>query len=358
MERPAERETCSSLSVGTFEGLQEVACRRRIGGQVDCMSQDINELETCRIRFEKNFPFEIQVKHKRADIKNLWSEWSKSVKIPAEIVVGPELNYTVGNPSQSGHRKLDLHWKEAEREKGDVEYTISVKMVACPCEENIWELRGTSLSVNISETSYNVSIFARNRAGSSPMNFYIIESHQETGPPFRDISLSGTDTVQVLWWEPKKKSSSYCVEWHPVSEENIQHLCSIKKFEVKNFTHKGRVDPTTCYRIAVYQYHTPPSTWNMNEEGKKIWKTLGSTYYYKPSQNDVPRNVSVTGIREHSAIVIWDNVLIGECHGVLQKYNITIYPSQSKDSSKGSQFAIVRLHTYTDKSSPYILNKN
>ncbi|XP_078527292.1 interleukin-12 receptor subunit beta-1 isoform X2 [Lissotriton helveticus] len=303
--------------------------------EIDCMSQDINEWkesEFCQIQFQKNFPFEIQVCHKRADVKNLWSEWSSSVKVPAEIVDGPELNYTVGNLSRSGHRKLDLNWKEAKREEGDVKYNIYIKMVACPCEESVPPISGTSLSVNISETSYNVSIFATNSAGSSPTNFYIIESHPEAGLDFRDISLSGTDSVQV-WWAPTKRSSSYCVEWHPVSEQNIQSLCRIEAFEIKNFTYKGRVDPMTCYRIAVYRYRVAPRTWNIREEDK-IWKTLGSTYYYKPSNKDLPRNVSVLDIREHSAVVTWDPFLTGECHGVLQKYNITIYPSHSKDSSK------------------------
>ncbi|XP_069505347.1 interleukin-12 receptor subunit beta-1 [Ambystoma mexicanum] len=310
--------------------------------EVPCKFTDedpLQEFESCTLHFEKNFPFEVQARLKLQDKESLWSEWSTSVNVPAEIVRSPELNITVGNPGRSGHRKLDLQWKEPQREESNVMYTILAQMVPCPCKEVPQQIRGTRLSMNISEGDYNISIYASNAAGSGPVQSYIVEPNHQIGVPFLNVSLSGTNAVQVWWVVRRKRSSRYCIEWRPVSEDRSPGDCRLESLEAGTYSHKGPVQPKTCYRIAIYGFVKTPESWNTNGEGN-IWRTLGSMYYYKPSNEDIPQDVAVTDIDVHSATIRWGEFLFNECRGVLHEYIVTIYLTQWNDTSKAQEATI------------------
>uniref|UniRef100_A0A8C5LXF2 Fibronectin type-III domain-containing protein n=1 Tax=Leptobrachium leishanense TaxID=445787 RepID=A0A8C5LXF2_9ANUR len=275
--------------------------------------------EFCLVALEKDIAHQIQIRHKYT--KGLWSDWSYPIFLPAAIGQSPKANITVYKSSK-GRRKLVLQWQRASEEHGNVTYNVNLVFLPCHGEpkshQNITE---DWFSTSISGGAYNLTVWAFNSAEyATPWSSVIEEDY--TGESFESVNLLGNNTLKVEWSQQTSKAR-YCIEWKPTSTNDISSKYYIVTNEGKNATIiTADFHPMQCYCITAYQI-----------SGKQ--RTVGKTYYLKPSLNIGPGNLTVVNLTADSVYLKWEGFDLGKCEGLLKFWVVTM---TNHDSNTTKEF--------------------
>ncbi|XP_020864696.1 interleukin-12 receptor subunit beta-1 isoform X2 [Phascolarctos cinereus] len=240
--------------------------------QGDCGAQLNSDFETCSLQLEAPVAYEIQLRrHKRASPTGQWSDWSKSICIPAEILKIPEVNYTVGKLDNDGKRDLILDWEPRQvklppncLEK--VNFSLVLRVLSCPCKQKFEKKVKLEKVIRVSGAEYDV----------------IIQTQGTIGPQLNRTFRIPADLNSVTYsWD--------------------------KAF--------GIMDPGKCYRINIYASDKP--------QNPHSWVTVFSVHHFSgdvlkagPSYFTVKRTIA------HEVTLEWNPSPLSKCPGVLKKYVI------------------------------------
>ncbi|XP_027709098.1 interleukin-12 receptor subunit beta-1 isoform X1 [Vombatus ursinus] len=299
--------------------------------QGDCGAQMNSDFETCSLHLEAPVAYEIQLRrHKRASPTGQWSDWSKSICIPAEI---PEVNYTVGKLDNDGKRDLILDWEQPRPVKlppncvEKVNFSLVLRMLSCPCKQKFEKKVKLEKVIRVSGAEYEVIIQTQGTIGPQLNRTFRIPADVNSGfiqdAKFLNISTS-EDNVTMQWLSLQRKVKRYCIEWYPYLTNWTNITCSLKSVGKEKNNRKvtyswdkafGIMDPGKCYRINIYASDKP--------QNPHSWVTVFSVHHFSgdvlkagPSYFTVRRTIA------HEVTLEWNPSPLSKCPGVLEKYVI------------------------------------
>ncbi|KAM8986598.1 interleukin-12 receptor subunit beta-1 [Ara ararauna] len=258
--------------------------------------------------------FEVQLRHKLPLWSSYWSDWSSSIFVPAEILVGPVLSYQLGKLGRDGQRVLRLSWQRAPEEQGDVTYTLHAHMLACRCarlsEEDAVVLGRdvTSHNLTLSGAEYEIQLTAANAAGPGPAQQLCVPAEQRPDLGFKDVNVTaGTMTAR---WEAPSPGSLYCFEQQPLPGVPKQGVCVKRDFPAKSIhVERGALEVQACHRLAVHGWGPA-----------RGWATFALQHHYA-SNTSLAVPIRINASAEDAAITLWWSPSPrATCPGVLAKY--------------------------------------
>lgn len=127
----------------------------------------------CQVDLLKNSSHQVQIRHKPTLISSpLWSDWSPVVTVPAELKEKPDV--TVRTRLVNGTRKVMLTWKLMPQAAAVTGVTYNLNnpqsTLGCPCHKKRKRhtIKTNKYTTYVSCSAVNISVVAKNAAGSSP----------------------------------------------------------------------------------------------------------------------------------------------------------------------------------------------
>ncbi|NXC46217.1 I12R1 protein, partial [Penelope pileata] len=257
--------------------------------------------------------FEVQVRHKSQHWSSHWSEWSKSIFVPEEILESPVLSFTLGKLGKNGQRLLQLGWQRAREEQGDVTYTLRARMPACACAEEDKTVLGpevTAHNLTLCGAAYEILLTAANAAGTGPARRLQVPAEQHTELRFQDVSSAG-GTVTARWEAPSH-GIMYCFEAQPVSGAPQHGVCIQEDFPAHS-THAqrgtGLLEVPACYRLAVH-----------GQGVEQDWATFALQHHFA-GNTSLAASVHINASAE-AAVLHWQPSPRAACPGALAGYRL------------------------------------
>ncbi|NXN96117.1 I12R1 protein, partial [Rhinopomastus cyanomelas] len=298
---------------------REVRARRtgdRGWAQVTCeVVTGEDDSVTCALR--GNGPFEVQLRHKLPHWSSYWSDWSGSIFIPEEILESPVLSYQLGQLGRDGQRVLRLGWQRAPELQGDVNYTLSARMLGCPCEgldegDSVVLGQGvTEHNLTLSGAEYEILLTAANAAGPGPPAQLRVPAEQHPDLDFKDISVAGG--ILTAQWQALTHGSDYCFEQ---LGDPSQGVCRQRDFLAGSIhveKGKGAPQPTAspaCRRLAVHGW-----------DAERGWATFATRHHYIGNASlAVPVRINATAANATAVTLQWTPSPRAACPGALLKY--------------------------------------
>ncbi|CAI5799195.1 interleukin-12 receptor subunit beta-1 [Podarcis lilfordi] len=289
----------------------------------NCKTQERHKAkETIAVRcpVEGNAPYEVQVRYRISGPYSDWSDWSRSVFVPSELLKSPELSCSTEPLGENGRRKVTLKWEKPSREQGEVKYNLTFALLPCLClyeSVNISEaINVTSFQTFLSGAEYNISLQANNGASQSPASFCRLPAEQDAvGPTFQEVIQSGKN-FSVTWGS---KHEVICFEKDPgrsCEDDDIQEVNEISwgswMDEQRRGERLGVLESDVCTRLAVHGW----------DPDKDAWSTLGLVrLFHRSEPSEDPLRLDVAMPTPTSADIRWHPpALLASCPGAFQKY--------------------------------------
>ncbi|CAN2390009.1 hypothetical protein PRIEUP_LOCUS45, partial [Pristimantis euphronides] len=260
--------------------------------------------ELCRFDLDDHGGRYIQIRQSFEE--GVWSEWSHSIFVPAEIG-HVQIAINTGRLKLTGLRTISLLWKLSTDEGSRMNYHVNVTFLPCSGVTTSHQPKWDSFHTNISGARYNVTVTASNQAQTaSPWSTVIEEDWAAI--PFQNLTLSGNN-LTMAWKGKKTEKLSYCIAWEASERKGVidsnllENLNNYATIPTDNFV------PMKCYKIYIHKM-------------SKNLITVGTTYYLKPSLRIGPRNLTVMNVTVNSILLKWDALDLYECQGILQNWVI------------------------------------
>ncbi|XP_075138366.1 interleukin-12 receptor subunit beta-1 [Leptodactylus fuscus] len=262
--------------------------------------------ENCKFAVNGNNSYYIQIRQKYEE--GVWSEWSDSIFVPAEIRPIKIEKINTSRLNLAGSRTTSLFWKhKTEEEEGDVTYQINVTFLHCSHVSTSHSTKDNWFHTNLSGAAYNVTVTASNEAQTATLWSTVIDEDGEA-IPFQNVTLSGNN-LTMKWKGKIARKSLYCMTWQ-TSEKKEVFSNLIEKLNNNIATiSTDHFLQMKCYKIDIYKMGTNQIT-------------VGTTYYFKPSLTVGPRNLTVLNVTINSLLLKWDAFTLHECQRILQNWVI------------------------------------
>ncbi|XP_043835210.1 interleukin-12 receptor subunit beta-1 [Dromiciops gliroides] len=334
--------------------------------QGDCGAQTMmkSDFETCSIQLEAATAYEIQLRrHKRATPTGQWSDWSKSICIPAEILSIPEVNYTVGKLDNNGKRELILDWEPRQARlppncREQVNFSLVLRMLSCRCKRKSEKKVKLEKVIQISGAEYEAIIRTQGTIGPPLNRTFHIPADLDSGfiqdAEFLNISTS-EDSMTIQWFSLERKVRRYCLEWHPHPANGTKVECDLMDFLRENNNRKvtysrdkadGIMDLGKCYQINIYASDKP--------QNPHSWVTVFSVHHFSGNVLKAgPSYFTVKRIIAHKVTLEWNPSPLSKCPGVLKKYVIYCWDETNNKTifhyvnASASGYTIGNLSEYT-----------
>ncbi|XP_035203909.1 interleukin-12 receptor subunit beta-1 isoform X2 [Oxyura jamaicensis] len=259
-----------------------------------------------------NAAFEVQLRQKTQHWSSYWSDWSKSIFVPEEILESPELSFQLGNLGKNGQRLLQLSWQRAREEQGNVTYTLSAHMPACRCptlpevDEVVLGPEVTVHNLTLCGAEYEILLTATNAAGTSPTRQLHVPAEQHAELSFKDVSSAG-EAVMVRWEAPSH-GFVYCFEQQPLPGAPQQGLCVQQEFPAKSsHLERGSLEAPACYRLAVH-----------GRSAGQDWATFALQHHFT-GNTSLAASIHINASAE-AAVLRWEPSPRAACPGALARY--------------------------------------
>uniref|UniRef100_A0A8B9EEV3 Interleukin 12 receptor subunit beta 1 n=1 Tax=Anser cygnoides TaxID=8845 RepID=A0A8B9EEV3_ANSCY len=256
--------------------------------------------------------FEVQLRQKTQHWSSYWSDWSKSIFVPEEILESPELSFRLGNLGKNGQRLLQLSWQRAREEQGNVTYTLSTRMPACRCaalpeaDEVVLGPEVTAHNLTLCGAEYEILLTATNAAGTSPTQQLHVPAEQHAELSFKDVSSAG-EAVTVRWEAPSR-GFAYCFEQQLLPGAPQQGVCVQQEFPAKSsHLERGSLEVPACYRLAVH---------GRSEE--QHWATFALQHHFTGNAS-LASSIHINASAE-AAVLRWEPSPRATCPGALARY--------------------------------------
>ncbi|XP_075208549.1 interleukin-12 receptor subunit beta-1 [Anomaloglossus baeobatrachus] len=261
--------------------------------------------EYCSYVLDGQQGHDIQIRQKYEE--GVWSEWSDSIFVPAEIGPIQKEKIIIGALNLAGMRHVSLLWKNSTKEEGDMNYHVNVTFLDC-VGVTTNHLTNTSLfSTSISGAAYNVTVIAANQAQTTAPWSTIIEEDM-TAIPFQNVTLSGNN-LTMKWKRKKAGRSSFCIAWKTSEMKGVNLSNPVENLSNEATILTDNFLPMKCYKIYIHRM-------------SKSHATVGTTHYFKPLPSIGPGNLTVINITFNSVHLKWDAFDLHECQEILQNWII------------------------------------
>ncbi|XP_042273843.1 interleukin-12 receptor subunit beta-2 [Thunnus maccoyii] len=291
------------------------------------MTTTISQTSMCQVivaNLLNHKAYQVQIRHQptlaRA-LNPLWSDWSQVVIVPGELEHKPEVTMT--KTLVNNGRRVTLTWKPVQHAAAvrGVTYSLNDTQSShgCPCRpvKNRDPISTTSYTTYVSYSAVNISVIARNAAGSSPPA--IIQVPAESAA---DLKTCDKTLLNV------KINKTTCLEWYEFQDgdprpENILTLSGRKKKKEKMQIRKNIKD----YVRYLYFEHRCI-------RGKP--RTVKMCLFYQ--KEGVPRREpqDLTAFSEtHSSVnLLWKAIPFVDQQGFLTHYRLCSVKIGSQDKQK------------------------
>ncbi|XP_067872048.1 interleukin-12 receptor subunit beta-1 isoform X2 [Heterodontus francisci] len=296
--------------------------------QTICISNELEAQETCKIHLESSSAYKLQIRRILHGNGIMWSEWSKTIFIPAEITQSLDLRWAFlhGLSEQCpGERYVQLQWQPPTDPNIRVtSYSLTFQPALNKTSFTQKPQNKSSYRTAISLAPYNISIVALNRVGASKTETIYIPPAPPKETPDLNITVLNNHTLKASWIHHRVQF--YCIILELVSVAILSNTCqSRKELKIKNKTgmvHKvfERLEPLKLYRITVHTNSSKAINGCRSETGYTIGSGTACTQEQPPTCG--PDKVKVTNIRKTSVLLEWKAMSLGPCQGSLQKYLI------------------------------------
>ncbi|XP_068518008.1 interleukin-12 receptor subunit beta-1 isoform X2 [Anas acuta] len=283
-----------------------------------------------------NAAFEVQLRQKTQHWSSYWSDWSKSIFVPEEILESPELSFQLGNLGKNGQRLLQLSWQRARKEQGNVTYTLSTHMPACRCaalpeaDEVVLGPEVRAHNLTLCGAEYEILLTATNAAGTSPTRQLHVPPEQHAELSFKDISSAG-EAVTVRWEAPSR-GFAYCFEQQPLPGAPRQGVCVQQEFPAKSsHLENGSLEAPACYRLAVHGWSA--------EQG---WATFALQHHFA-GNTSLASSIRINASAE-AAVLRWEPSPRATCPGALARY-LVCHAAEGDNETYGEADALASRYT-------------
>lgn len=260
------------------------------------------------------------MRHRSTKAENpLWSSWSPVLTVPAELEQPPVVTFQTKR--LNGTRQVMLTWKPMPDAAavGGVNYSVSVTQCSlkCPCKRNkSHNITAKSYNLSVSYSAANITVTARNTAGSSPPAVVHI-------PAAVVADLKSCD--KTLLDEKLKKS---CLEFYEVKDANLipeRVWCLTARNRTKERKRiKNDMEDQKRYLYFEHRCH----------DGKP--QTVKMCFYYKEEgvPNEKPKNFEVDSATHNSADLSWEELSYEKLRGFLTHYKLCTVQINSQNKPK------------------------
>uniref|UniRef100_A0A673ASD4 Fibronectin type-III domain-containing protein n=1 Tax=Sphaeramia orbicularis TaxID=375764 RepID=A0A673ASD4_9TELE len=253
---------------------------------------------------QKNSVYRVQIRHRSTTAKNaLWSDWS-SLTVPAELEHKPNVNWTV--KLVNGTRKVKLSWEPPPHASavGGVTYilTDTQSLHGCPCRKKRQQTNtnNTKYTLSVSYSAANISITARNKAGSSPPT--VIQLKPEPGHDVQPCNLT-------------KILSKACHEWFEMHNGDVSP-------ESLSLTPKSRKERKDQIKALMKDYVRYLYIEHRCVNGMP--QTVKTCYFYhkEDAPDRPPEDFSTFGETHNSIDLSWKGIPSDHQRGFLKYYRL------------------------------------
>ncbi|KAM5191550.1 interleukin-12 receptor subunit beta-1 [Mantella aurantiaca] len=280
--------------------------------------------ESCTFNLDGNKEHYIQIRQKYEE--GVWSEWSHSVFIPADMDYNLHASYKMGEIENYGIRTLRLEWKLGRENQGDINYDITLTLLQCPDAKLHTRTKNNWFNATISGGSYNATIVASNQAETSPPQSLIMDEDitatHVSGSDFENVTLSERQLI-IKWAKTTEKPATYCTEWKAFAGKGIVSSNITRKYQ-NNYVNisTDHFNFMQCYRIRIHTFD------------KSQHSTVRTAYYFRPSVHIGPENLTVANITSQSVLLQWNMFDLQLCQGLLKSWEITITDENTNISKR------------------------
>ncbi|XP_057697635.1 interleukin-6 receptor subunit beta [Corythoichthys intestinalis] len=262
---------------------------------------------------QKNTAYQVKLRHKTTGCHNpLWSDWSPLVIVPAKLE--DKLEVTMTNNTSEGARKVKLTWKPVHHAAAvpEVKYTVrdTQSSGGCPCmKKKAFSTNRTEYTGYVSYSPANLSVIARNAAGSSPPAIVTIVSAE----PVHNLKPCN----KTLLDEELDKAN--CLEWYKLQDGEPKLVARKTKRDRKSF--KNSIKDYVGY---IYFEHLC-----VNERPKTVQMCF---YYQKENVPKIaPPDFFASSEKEGSVTLSWKAIPQEDRQGVITHFNLCSVQLNSKD---------------------------
>ncbi|XP_016896930.1 uncharacterized protein il12rb1 isoform X2 [Cynoglossus semilaevis] len=270
------------------------------------------------VNLRKHSAYHVQIRQRPTQVKNpLWSKWSPAVIAPAELEYAPQVNVTT--KLLSGTREVTLTWKPMPGAAAVVTYKLKYTQFSHGhhCAETATKPRhihtnNYTVVLHVSYAAIEISITARNEAGSSPTAVV-------------QVPAVPVPNLQPCDRKPKFKKKP-CRQWFEVSDDNLENV-TISSQSTKDNIKAVKKDDLKDYVGYIYYEH-------IRDGGKP--RTVKTCLYYKDEgePHGTPQNFSVVSETETSVNLSWKPIASADQRGFLTHYRLCSVKMNSDQSTE------------------------
>ncbi|XP_074851662.1 interleukin-6 receptor subunit beta isoform X2 [Carettochelys insculpta] len=254
----------------------------------------------------------------KKDGMGYWSDWSEEksgVTAEAKPSKGPPLWRKFGTSYSPNSWTVHLMWKELDRSEANgiiLRYEVTVRTrPPLSRQPEKYSVNSTSLTLNLTNGTHDVTLTAYNRIGGSPPSFLLIPATNSKAA-VKDLKAFPKDGKLWVEWTAPKNVVKYIIEWCMLSDASN---CT-KEWQQEPDTSqgtflKGDIKPLKCYMVTVHPLYT-------NGQGNGQ-----STKAYL--QQSVPAKgptVQTQKVGKTEAVLVWKPLTVDEQNGFIRYYTI------------------------------------
>ncbi|KAM4710232.1 interleukin-31 receptor subunit alpha-like [Discoglossus pictus] len=252
-------------------------------------------------------------------------KWGAETAIPRKLTETPIITLLTTEGVSLGKQKVSVKWKFAQSDYVDG-YTVTVERLPNSCNTVYsMNLSNTELQLNLSMATFNISINAFNKAGSSPPVSSMVPLLSRQDYPGTIYATAQNNTI-FLTWSPKSNCDFFIINWGT----NITQMKSVVLKDNYYYSLKGPFERMKRYTIMIHTYETCACGNNVSVE-----TTFGLTYIYAEEGVPItgPAKITIPFVTKHSALIQWQEIPEEDCMGFLTGYRI-FYTDNSTNTTQ------------------------
>ncbi|XP_008277613.1 leukemia inhibitory factor receptor [Stegastes partitus] len=263
----------------------------------------------------KHSAYEVQIRHQSTEAQNpLWSDWSAVVIAPAELEHEPKVTMKIR--PVNGTRIVTLTWPPTPHAAavGGVTYTLSDTQTSqgCPCERKKHPIDRNKSTIYVSYSAVNISVFAKNAAGSSPQ-----ANIQVPTKPVADLQICDKTLVN------EKLKRGTCLEWYELQDSRPTNVITLSGRTAKKERAKIKTNIKDYIRYLYFEHRC--------DDGKP--QTVKMCLFYQKEGEPVkePQDFIAFSEAQSSANLSWKAIPYNSQRGFLTHYSLCRVKISSQD---------------------------
>uniref|UniRef100_A0A8C5M3B6 Fibronectin type-III domain-containing protein n=1 Tax=Leptobrachium leishanense TaxID=445787 RepID=A0A8C5M3B6_9ANUR len=243
-------------------------------------------------------------------------DWGVESTVYRELTEAPVLTVT-NKALPMGRQSVSIEWMVLQYEQSkDETYVLSIKRLpdSCFTSHLSYELPNTTFHINLSLAFYEVTVYAKNKAGSSLSASAVVDlppTPEFEGKLFASVENDGI----LLTWSPQFECSLFIINWGTNSSK-METKSFMEKMESVTLTEN--FEKMKKYIITIHLY---PEECTCDQPTNESTFAITHIYAEEGVPRIGPRNVTIR-VTKQTADISWEEIPETECLGFLVGYKI------------------------------------